>query len=196
MPSIIKKLSTKLLKPLAVAINALQIPWQRLWAHACLAAKINTPLDPSVVVHGCPEVHGTGQISFGKNLCLYRELYLETQEQGQISIGDEVVLSRGVHLVSFTSIRIGTGTMIGEYTSLRDANHRVVTNGLNRHAGHTSAPIVIGTNVWIGRGVTVLAGVTIGDNAVIGANAVVTKDIPPNLLAVGIPARPIKPVGN
>lgn len=194
MPRLIKKLATQVLKPLAVGINAVQRPWQRLWAHASLAAKINTPLDPSVVVHGCPEVHGTGQLSFGKNLCLYRELYLETQDQGSIFLGDEVVLSRGVHLVSFASIHIGTGTMIGEYASIRDANHRVTTTGLNRYAGHTSAPIVIGSNVWIGRGVTILAGVTIGDNAVIGANAVVTKDIPPHTLAVGIPARPLKEI--
>jgi len=188
----IKRWATKLLTPIAIGIHKVQLPWQRLWAHACLAAKIKTPLDPSVVVYGCPEIHGSGQIRFGKNLALYRELHLETREQGQILLGDEVVISRGVHLVSFASIHIGTGCMIGEYTSVRDANHRVVKDGLNRHAGYTYAPIVIGSNVWIGRGVTVLAGVTIGDNAVIGANAVVNKDVPPNTLAVGIPARPIK----
>jgi len=194
MPRTLKRFATKILKPLATGIIFIQSPWQRLWAHACLAAKIKTPLDPSVVVHSCPEVHGTKQIHCGKNLCLYRELYLETQDQGQIILADEVVLSRGIHLVSFAQIRIGTGTMIGEYTSIRDANHRVVTVGLNRHAGHTGTPIIIGNNVWIGRGVTVLGGVTIGDNAVIGANAVVTKDIPANTIAVGIPARPIKTV--
>ena len=145
-----------------------------------------------MVVEGCPEIHGTGQISFGKYLYLYRELYLETQEQGQILLGDQVVLSRGVHLVSFASIQIGHGTMIGEYTSVRDANHRMMKDHLSRYAGHNSAPIVIGTNVWIGRGVTILAGVTIGDNVVIGANAVVNKDIPPNTLAVGVPARSVK----
>ena len=196
MPRIIKTLATKMLTPLIKGIYTVQRPWQRLCAHACLAGKINTPLDPSVVVHGCPEVHGTGQISFGKNLCLYRELYLETREEGSISIGDEVVISRGVHLVAFASIRVGTGTMIGEYTSIRDANHRTVTTGLNRYAGYLSAPIVIGSNVWIGRGVTILAGVTIGENAVIGANAVVTKDIPANTIAVGVPAHPVKAVSD
>lgn len=192
MPRLIKRWATQILIPVAVGIHKIQLPWQRLWAHACLAAKIRFPLDISVVVHGCPEVHGTGCLRLGRNICLYRELYFETQEQGQIFIGDEVVISRGVHVVSFHSIHIGVGTMIGEYSSIRDANHRVVTEGLNRHAGHTSAPITIGNNVWIGRGVTVLSGVSIGDNAVIGANAVVTKNIPKNTIAVGIPAHPIK----
>jgi acetyltransferase-like isoleucine patch superfamily enzyme len=188
----IKRWVSKILTPLAVGVNAVFVPWQRLWAHACLAAKIKTPLDPSVVVYGSPEIDGTGNIRFGKNIDLYGGLYLETQEQGYISIGDEVVLSRGVHLVSYASIQIGTGSMIGEYTSVRDANHRITSESLIRYAGHTSAPIVIGSNVWIGRGATVLAGVTIGDNAVIGANAVVTKDVPANTLAVGVPARPVK----
>ena len=192
MSRLIKRIATKILTPLAAVINILNDPLQRLWAHACLQAKIKTPLEPSVVVFMCPEIHGTGQIRFGKNIDLYRDLYLETQEQGNIVMGDEVVLSRGVHIVSYASIQIGTGTMIGEYTSVRDANHNIVQDSLIRYAGHTSAPIVIGSNVWIGRGVTILSGITIGDNAVIGANAVVTKDVPPNTLVAGVPARFIK----
>jgi len=190
MQSFIKRGLSICLKLIAIGINPLQSHWQRLWAHASLAAKIKTPLDVSVVVDGCPEVQGTGHISFGQNIRLYRELYLETQEQGQILIADEVVMSRGVHLVSFTKIQIGKGSMIGEYTSIRDANHRIEPGQLTRYAGHKSAPIMIGTNVWIGRGATILAGVTIGDNVIIGANAVVNKDIPANTLAVGVPARP------
>jgi len=55
-----------------------------------------------------------------------------------------------------------------------------------------SKPVVIGADVWIGAGASVLPGVTIGDGAVIGARAVVTKDIPPNAIAVGIPAKVIR----
>ena len=79
--------------------------------------------------------------------------------------------------------------MVGEYASLRDANHRVGVAGGLRHSGHDSAPIHIGRNAWIGRGVTVLGGVTIGERAVVGANSVVTRDVPAGSIAVGAPAR-------
>lgn len=56
------------------------------------------------------------------------------------------------------------------------------------------APIHVGNNVYIGSGAYIMPGVTIGDNCVIGAAAVVTKDIPANSVAVGIPARVIKTI--
>ena len=56
------------------------------------------------------------------------------------------------------------------------------------------APIKIGNNVYIGSGAYVMPGVTIGDNCVIGASAVVTRDIPANTVAVGIPARVIRTI--
>ena len=54
------------------------------------------------------------------------------------------------------------------------------------------APVVIGKNVWLGASVTVVPGVTIGDNAVIAAGAVVTKDVPANTIAAGVPAKVIR----
>ena len=52
--------------------------------------------------------------------------------------------------------------------------------------------MVIGKNVWLGASVTVVPGVTIGDNAVIAAGAVVTKDVPANTIAAGVPAKVIR----
>lgn len=184
-----KRILTILLNPLIRFYLLVREPLTRIWAYAALSQLLGRGIDPSVVVLGLPEVRGTARIGLGRNLFLYRELYLETQADGEIAIGDDVVISRGTHIVAFNRITIGAGTMIGEYCSLRDANHRFGNGQSIRSSGHVSAPIVIGRNVWIGRGVTVLPGVTIGDHAVIGANSVVTGDIPSGAIAVGAPAR-------
>ncbi|MFZ2452162.1 MAG: acyltransferase [Methylovulum miyakonense] len=187
----LKKLLVKSLYPLAAITNKLDA-LHRLWANARLNSALNGTVHPSVVVLNTPELHGTKQIRLGQNLYLYRDLYFETQDAGCITIGNDVVLSRGVHLVAFASIVLEDGVMIGEYSSLRDANHRIVGEGSMRHSGHEGKPIHIGKNAWIGRGVTILGGVTIGENAVVGANAVVTKNIPTGAVAAGVPARVIK----
>lgn len=58
------------------------------------------------------------------------------------------------------------------------------------------SPIVIESNVWIGAGATILPGVTIGENSVVAAGAVVTKDVPPNTIVGGVPAKFIKNVND
>ncbi len=191
MSGLAKKLVVGILTPLAAATKVFAEPLRRTWAHACLSVAVKGTVEPSVVILGVPEIQGTGQIIFGKDLFLYRELYLETQGKGHITIGSGVVISRGVHLVSFAEINIGDGVMIGEYTSIRDANHRQQLGQSVRWTGHEAAPVHIKRNVWIGRGVTVLSGVTIGEGAVVGANAVVTQDVAPGAVVVGVPARPL-----
>jgi len=192
MSYVLKKALVTTLRPLAALSNRLD-PVRRLWANARFNSALGGTVHPSVVVLDMPELHGTRHITLGTNLYLYRDLYLETQESGYINIGNDVVLSRGVHLVAFAGIILEDGVMIGEYSSVRDANHQVITGSSVRHTGHLGKPIHISRNAWIGRGVTILGGVSIGEGAVIGANAVVTKNIPAGAVAVGIPAQVIKP---
>jgi len=180
--------------PLSFAYRALQNLGEylcRLNSYARLRAALSYPLPSSAVVLGRVQVFGTGRIRCGEGLLLYPDLHLETQLDAEITIGNGVVISRGVHLVAFAAVHIGNGTMIGEYTSIRDANHARQPGIPMRDAGSTARPIVIGNEVWIGRGAAVLAGVTIGDGATIGANAVVTRDVPPGTVVAGVPARPI-----
>lgn len=165
----------------------------RLYAHAALSADVARGAPASLVIEGPAFVDGTRNVRFGENVLLYAALHLETQHDARIEIGDEVVISRGVHIVAMAGVTIGAGTMIGEYSSIRDANHQRSGETTIRQSGHTAQPIVIGKEVWIGRGVTVLGGVTIGDGATIGANAVVTKDVAAGTIVAGVPAAPIRP---
>ena len=164
---------------------------RRIFSFASLASALNLALPSSTVVLGRAHVYGTGRIRFGNDCLLYPDLHLETQDTAEITLSDGCVLSRGVHLVAMNGITIGAGTMIGEYSSVRDANHARAEGIAIRDAGHTAQRITIGRQVWIGRGVTVLGGVTIGDHATVGANAVVTKDVASGAVVVGVPARPI-----
>lgn len=162
---------------------------RRVWAYTRLRAAVQYPVPPSVVIEGSAEVHGSGRVRLGERLYLYPGLYLETREHGEIQLGADVVCSRGVHLVAYQRIEIGAGSMLGEYVSVRDANHRRDPEQPLRTSGHHARPICIGQQVWIGRGVMILPGVCIGDRAVIGANAVVTHDVPANSVVMGVPAR-------
>jgi acetyltransferase-like isoleucine patch superfamily enzyme len=191
MNSGVKRAIGAVLVPLALAADALGAPLARAWAWARLRARLGDGVDPSVVALGTPQMPGTGQVRLGRDLYLYPGLVLETQGAGTIEIGDRAVLSQGVHVVSHASVRIGAGAMIGEYASIRDANHRYGAGIATRDSGHDARPVSIGAHAWIGRGATVLPGVTIGDHAVVGANAVVTRDVAPGVVVAGVPARPI-----
>ena len=183
---------TVLAAPLVLVLRAGRSPLKalrRLLSFSRLKAALSVPLPSTVVVEGACMVDGTGRIYFGEHCLLYPDLHVETQGDAGIQIGNGCVFSRGVHLVAMAGISMGDGCMIGEYSSLRDANHRRTAETSLRDAGHVSAAITLGRQVWIGRGVTVLAGVTIGDFATVGANAVVTHDVPAYATVAGIPAK-------
>ena len=65
---------------------------------------------------------------------------------------------------------------------------------LRRKQAEYNLPVHIENNVWIGAGAVILPGVTIGENSVIGAGSVVTKDIPPDVVAVGSPCRVLRTI--
>jgi len=113
---------------------------------------------------------------------------------GNLQIGRRVNFNRGCYLAALERVVIGDDCLFGEGVSIHDENHRFGADGIGAIAsrGFRTRPITIGRNVWVGAKATILQGVTIGDNTVIGAHAVVTKDIPANSMAVGIPARVIR----
>lgn len=108
-----------------------------------------------------------------------------------ITIGDHVFINAGCKFQDQGGITIEEGALIGHNVVLATLNHDL--DPAKRQQLHP-APIHIGKGVWIGANATVTAGVTIGDHAVIAAGAVVTRDVPANVVAGGVPARVIKEI--
>ncbi len=104
-------------------------------------------------------------------------------------IGDGVNLTRDILISATKRVSIGNYTQVGEFVSIRDANHGTERGQRIHDQPSQVAPVDIGEDVWIGRGVFVGPRVTLHDGAVVGANAVVLKNVPPMAIVVGAPAR-------
>jgi acetyltransferase-like isoleucine patch superfamily enzyme len=109
--------------------------------------------------------------------------------QGRIRIGRSALICPGVRIQSAESVSIGDDCMLASRVYITDADWHDV---YDRLAMGPTAPVAIGDNVWLGDGAIVRKGVTIGANSIIGAGAVVVRDIPPNTVAAGNPARVVK----
>ncbi len=110
-----------------------------------------------------------------------------------IEIGENFYSNHNLIILDPAKVIFGDNVFIGPncgfYTAEHPIDYKTRIKGLE-----FAKPIKIGNNVWIGGSVTILGGVTIGDNAVVAAGSVVTKDVPPNYLVAGVPARKIKEV--
>lgn len=108
-----------------------------------------------------------------------------------INVGKNVFINSGCRFQDQGGITIGDGVLIGHNVVLATLNHDI--DPRKRSTLHP-APILIGNDVWIGANATVVPGVTIGGGAIIAAGAVVTKDVPPNVIVGGVPAKIFKKI--
>ena len=116
-------------------------------------------------------------------------------------IGENFFSNFNLTVMDDAPIYIGDNVCFGPNVSLMATNHPLIAQermGLDEDNNTTMAEyaeeIHIGNNVWIACNAVVIGGVRIGNNAVIGAGSVVTKDIPDDYLAFGVPCRPIRPI--
>lgn len=113
--------------------------------------------------------------------------------EGEIVIGAKSVIGQECTLSTYERISIGRECIVADRSMFIDFDHSVAwTDAPIRTQGIYTRPVTIGHNVWVGYGASVLRGATVGDNAVIGTYAVVTKDVPTNAVAAGVPARVVR----
>jgi acetyltransferase-like isoleucine patch superfamily enzyme len=132
---------------------------------------------------GCANAPGSGS----------GRILLEPRAPGAlIVIGAETILSNNVAVVAMNCVRFGTRCRIGDAVQVFDCDFHEIDPARRDASTGRIEPVIIGNNVWLGSRVTVLRGVTIGNNSVVGAGSVVTKSIPANSLAAGVPAKVIR----
>lgn len=175
----------------AVALRRLRVPLSRFTNLVKARTKLST-VRSTVQFDGRVDIAGTANITIGDFTRIGDGVQLGTEKSGRLCIGEHVRVNRGVTIVAYGELLIGDYTMIGEFASVRDANHMIRKGSYIRNQEHEVKPVKIGSDVWIGRGACILPGVTIGNGSVIGANSVVTKSLPDNVVAVGVPARVVR----
>jgi galactoside O-acetyltransferase len=111
-----------------------------------------------------------------------------------VHFGSGIYCNSNVTFVDDADIYVGDHTMIAPNVVITTSGHPVLPI-LREHNYVFNISIHIGKNVFIGSGVQILPGVTIGDNSVIGAGSVVSNDIPANVIAMGVPCRVIREIG-
>jgi len=110
-----------------------------------------------------------------------------------IRIGNAFYANFDCIILDVAPVTIGDNVFFAPRVSLYTAKHPI--DAAVRNSGlELASPIRIGSNVWVGGNTVINPGVTIGDNVVIGAGSVVTRDIPSNCVAVGVPCRVLRPI--
>ncbi len=134
-------------------------------------------------------------ITLGEGAMLDRRVtLLATRDTARISIGARTYVNRDAFIDASESVEIGREAMIGPGAYITDHDHAFNATDAPGALPLISAPTKIGDRCWLGAKVVVLKGVTIGDGTVVGAGSVVTKSLPPGVVAVGSPARVLRPI--
>lgn len=106
-----------------------------------------------------------------------------------IRVGKNVFVNHGCTFMDRGGITLEDDVLIAPKVSLITLNHLLAPS---ERRTTVCAPITVKRNAWLGLGATIMPGVTIGENAVVAASGLVTRDVPPNTVVAGIPARVVR----
>lgn len=133
-------------------------------------------------------VWGARLQSLGSGTTIYP--YVVIHIPGSVSIGSRVSIAEFVHIWGGGGVEIGDDVLIAAHAVITSMTHG--TTGPLYRETTVKKPVRIGHRAWIGSGAIILPGVTIGDGAIIGAGSVVTRDVPPDTIVAGVPARHLR----
>lgn len=136
--------------------------------------------------HGFLQIGDNSIFSSMKSTVMHSGGTLVIFPGGNLALGQNINFNNDCEIYCSTKIEIGNDSIFANGVVIRDSDIHQIVGFKN------SAPIKIGNHCWIGTRAIILKGVTIGDGSIVGAGAVVTKDVPPNCLVVGNPAKIVK----
>jgi maltose O-acetyltransferase len=110
-----------------------------------------------------------------------------------VRIGQGTFLNYDCLMLDVAPVTIGADCQIASRVQFITATHPIDPH-VRRLGWETARPITVGDNVWLGSGAILCPRVTIGDDTVVGAGAVVTRDLPPGVVAYGVPARAVREI--
>lgn len=138
----------------------------------------------------------SGNVYIGEDTVIGSYSFLSTMPDGNLRIGNDVLINSFSVIGGSESVDIGDHCIFAAYAHITDASHSFDDPDIMiKHARFLAKPVKINKNVWLGSSVMIMKGVTIGDGCVIGAKSLVNHDIPPNSIAVGIPAKIVRKRG-
>ena len=155
---------------------------------------------PGLRMEELPYIIGRGRIVLGAKVRLsgLSSLAFGPPAFGrpELVIGDGTFVGHGCGFSVGRSVRIGRHCLFASFVHVQDMDGHPL-DAARRRAGEPTppesiAPVVIGDDVWVGTSALILKGVTVGDRAIVAAHAVVTKDVPPDTVVAGNPARVVK----
>jgi len=151
-------------------------------------------IHPKCLIGKRSRVDRPWQVRMDQRCVLQQDVWLSLGSSSAIfELGEFGFIGRGTEIEVSERVTIGRGALIAPDVYITDHNHQTrLGAGAMYEMPCVAAPVTIGADVWIGTRCVILPGVTIGDGAVIAAGAVVTRDVPPNAIAAGIPARVIR----
>lgn len=142
----------------------------------------------------------------GKNCSCYSGCSFSLGKEAKVTVGDYTLLN-GALVMAEESIEIGNYCIVSWNVGIADGDFHPIDPAQRIQDAMAlcvydpnrpprppirTAPVRIKDNVWIGMGAVILKGVTIGENAIVAAGAIVTKDVPPNAIVAGNPAKIVK----